>query len=1121
MEKLPEIKELSINANEKRLKELFDEALKDNEKAEKIGYFIPTDEAISRLYQLESNLSANNYVLLEGSTGSSKTKTVQIYCIIKDLELIQFNMSGETNEEDLKGRTLSDKNSFSGFKFKKGHFADAFINGKILLLDEINLASQGVLNFIANALDSKILVLEQEENKVDGSNTFHMHKNFRLIATQNPNDISYICKREELPEKLLQLFNIIYFPALTNIEIEEIAEKIAEKNNYKNIKVVKEIAKIHSHLIELEKEKKSSQCFTLRDINSIIKSISKEKNPDFEIDALMCFYGMRFEKTEREDFYNMLIENVNLPKNELKYEFPKEIYKNFFPTKSFEKVDKYAKIAFENGKHILFTGREGVGLTSIAKLISNRYSGNKDHDFTFVFTEETTIGDLIGRFVPTSSNNSENNIIKWENGPLTDAILNGYSGLFLNIDLVEPKILERINCLLDEKEKESDNIFQITENPNLNNIIIDKKFRFYCTCPIDKLDSLSDAFLNRLTVIVIDDQLEDMKKKKIDDQLEDNKKIDFKNLIKVMMQQENLEINLDDKLIDKLVELLYNKDLSMSETARLVKSCLYLSKEFPEIKPKENINYIKSLLDKFDNIDIPLEIVNKLEHKFKAYKDKRFEDETFYIDSQNIKDLIINMYVCMVCKINVCLIGRTGLGKTHLARTFSKIFRGENDAKITDKLFAFNSESTMENLYGTFAFEGGNTTIKKGPLYEAIEDGLIFIADEFNLAEESVIQSFVNVLEVNSQSSNVLIPGINKTIKYHKDCFIIICQNDSKTKGRKMLPNSIKKKIKIFEYPQPTIIDINHLSENIIEKEICDNSDKNKNLAAKLSRFMISLNEKDVPEIGSWSMRDIRKIFRRISLQMIKSSDYKNIKEIHQILIYILGGVPKNKVLNVFDEIMPLMKDPFMLEEKDIKELRIMIESKAEKVEFFVEDKKQIYIMKGVYGKRFIPETDLPDKEFNSFYESLFYANFSDIREPLLICGPSGYKTFLSKIISKNVINLYPETSLSELLGSTHIRDNLNAKKYYLKEILSICGRGKDYKKEEKNLTQYFKREEKKNEKNITSARFSTNINISKELDFKSRIENMKAYVEKEDGQKYENEALKNILNQLKKIYLM
>ena len=124
-----------------------------------------------------------------------------------------------------------------------------------------------------------MLVLEQEENKKDGSNTFPMHENFRLIATQNPNDTSYICKREELPEKLLQLFNIIYFPALTKKEITDIAKNIAKKNNYKNEKIIEEIVNIHSIVIDPESVLKSPQCFTIRDINSVIKSISKRNNP--------------------------------------------------------------------------------------------------------------------------------------------------------------------------------------------------------------------------------------------------------------------------------------------------------------------------------------------------------------------------------------------------------------------------------------------------------------------------------------------------------------------------------------------------------------------------------------------------------------------------------------------------------------------------------------------------------------------------------------------------------------------------------------------------------------------------------------------------------------------------
>ena len=1082
MEKLPEITELSSEENIKKLKQKFEDALKDEKIVQKIGSFIDTDQAISRLYELESNLLANNYVLIEGPTGSSKTKTIQIYCIIKDLELVQLNMSGETNEEDLKGRILSNPNSFSGFGFKKGLFADAFINGKILLLDEINLANQDVLNFIANALDSKILILEQDENS-DGSHIFNMHEKFRLIATQNPNNISYISKREELPEKLLKMFNIVYYPALTEKEIKDISLKIAKKNNFKGEKeenIINEIAEIHSWWINSGNSKYSPQCFTIRDINTVIKSISKEKNPDFVVDSLMCFYGMRYEKKYRQIFYNKLLDSKVLPKNILKC--PENEFENFFETESFHQVDKYAKIAIENGRHILFTGKEGVGITSIAKIIADKYSNDKNKDFIFVFTEETTIGDLIGRFIPDSFENNDN-VIKWEDGPLTEAIKNGYSGIFLNVDSVDSKILERINCLLDQKESEDDNYFKISENPNLDKIKINEKFRFFCTCSLDKLDSLSDAFLNRLTVINIDNQFENL-----------NIYEDLPNLIKILIKQENLNIEVDKELINCLKKEFENNmdKITMSEYSRLVKCCAHLIKEFPSLEPEESLLYIKSLIqnNKNDTI-IPLKISNNFNSKFEAYNklcnERKFTDEIFYIDSKKIKELIINMYICMICKINICLIGPTGIGKTHLARTFSKIFRGNNEKDIYDILFAFNSESTMENLYGTFAFEGGKTKIVEGPLYKAINEGLIFIADEFNLAEESVIQSLINVLEVNSQSHKVLIPGINKIIPYHNECFIIICQNDSKTKGRKLLPNSIKKKIKIFEYPKPTLADINPLSENIVEKEICDNSEKNKSLAGRLSDLLIKLNEKNFADIGMWSMRDIRKIFRRINKQNNSPEQYQNITENHQILIYILGGVQKNKILNVFEEIIPLIKQALILDDKDIEELRLMITAKAEKKEI---DKKT-FIMKGKFGKIWEPDINLPNNEFNSFYESLFYSNFSDYKEPLLIYGPSGYKTFLAKKLcsNPNPINLYPETSLSQLLGSTHIRDSFNAKKYYLKEICLICGEN-DISPFENLLKLYIEKKGENNDLGIKIQEIIDKKNLNKTL--KKIVEQLK-----------------------------
>ena len=291
LEELPSLEEKK-DLNDKEDKELPKTSKLEKNKIEndfqkinsQFGSFILSKEAISRLYKIDSNLKNKNYILLQGPTGSSKTKTIQIYCKLKGLELIQFNMSGETTEEDLKGRILSDSKSFSGLKFKKGYFSEAFINGKILLLDEINLANQSVLNFIANALDSKLIMLEQDENE-NGSHIFQMHENFRLIATH------FLGKREELPKKLLQEFNIIDFPSLFKNELKYIVKEIANNNKYEDLDLIDKITELHYDWSKLDESKVSPQLFTIRDIKNVINAISKEK-PYKICDALMCFYGM-------------------------------------------------------------------------------------------------------------------------------------------------------------------------------------------------------------------------------------------------------------------------------------------------------------------------------------------------------------------------------------------------------------------------------------------------------------------------------------------------------------------------------------------------------------------------------------------------------------------------------------------------------------------------------------------------------------------------------------------------------------------------------------------------------------------------------------------------------------
>ena len=107
--------------------------------------FIFTDNAIKKLKEIKYYISNNYPVLLEGPTGTAKTKSVEILCEEMGLKLRRFNLSSETKTSDLFGRYIGDPDSFSGIDFQEGVFIEAFKNGYTLLLDEINLASNQVL----------------------------------------------------------------------------------------------------------------------------------------------------------------------------------------------------------------------------------------------------------------------------------------------------------------------------------------------------------------------------------------------------------------------------------------------------------------------------------------------------------------------------------------------------------------------------------------------------------------------------------------------------------------------------------------------------------------------------------------------------------------------------------------------------------------------------------------------------------------------------------------------------------------------------------------------------------------------------------------------------------------
>jgi midasin (ATPase involved in ribosome maturation) len=112
-------------------------------------------------------------------------------------------MSSDTVPADLLGKIVGDKNSLAGISSQEGHFLKAFKYGHPLLLDEINLGSQGVLQCIEEALDSEIISIEIPGFPLT---IIRKYPNFTLITTQSINKGLFENKRQIWEKNLCQNF---------------------------------------------------------------------------------------------------------------------------------------------------------------------------------------------------------------------------------------------------------------------------------------------------------------------------------------------------------------------------------------------------------------------------------------------------------------------------------------------------------------------------------------------------------------------------------------------------------------------------------------------------------------------------------------------------------------------------------------------------------------------------------------------------------------------------------------------------------------------------------------------------------------------------------------------------
>uniref|UniRef100_A0A803VJG9 Midasin n=1 Tax=Ficedula albicollis TaxID=59894 RepID=A0A803VJG9_FICAL len=155
-------------------------------------------------------LQLNKPILLEGSPGVGKTSLVAALAKASGNCLVRINLSEQTDVTDLFGTDLPVEGGKGGeFAWRDGPLLAALKAGHWIVLDELNLASQSVLEGLNACFDHRAEIYVPEL----GMNFHVQHKTTKIFGCQNP--YRQGGGRKGLPKSFLNRFTQVYVDPLS------------------------------------------------------------------------------------------------------------------------------------------------------------------------------------------------------------------------------------------------------------------------------------------------------------------------------------------------------------------------------------------------------------------------------------------------------------------------------------------------------------------------------------------------------------------------------------------------------------------------------------------------------------------------------------------------------------------------------------------------------------------------------------------------------------------------------------------------------------------------------------------------------------------------------------------
>jgi len=191
--------------------------------SDQLGFKLDAPTTGMNLRRVLRAMQVKKPILLEGSPGVGKTSLISALAKASGHTLVRINLSEQTDISDLMGGDLpipendehGNISNESSFRWCDGALLKAIKDGHWVLLDELNLASQTVLEGLNSCLDHRASVYIPELGK-----SFDCPPSFRIFAAQNP--LAQGGGRKGLPRSFLNRFTKVYIEALTKDDLYSI-----------------------------------------------------------------------------------------------------------------------------------------------------------------------------------------------------------------------------------------------------------------------------------------------------------------------------------------------------------------------------------------------------------------------------------------------------------------------------------------------------------------------------------------------------------------------------------------------------------------------------------------------------------------------------------------------------------------------------------------------------------------------------------------------------------------------------------------------------------------------------------------------------------------------------------